>query len=666
MKKSLIIMAFAALFAVGCQISDIVPGIERKLKTFTGTIVDEGTRTALVADGDVYHVTWTLGDRIMINDEYEFTATVGDVTTTCFAQDTSGGRPIEHPTGPYKAIYPYTITRGMPAVQNYAGNNIERLPMYAESNDENLSFKNMVGILKLNIKTGDAGIVVKKIVITADQPMSGEYTVENYAAVISSGTSGVSLNCGEGVAIGADPVPFFVTVPANTYTGMTIKVFSTDGKAASVKMKSGASVKVERSKYYEAEFQLNGFTALDGVGGTALLPSGTDFNTIIKQLALEDDLATYSTVDETLVTRIVFNTLCTDTDGLRIDDLSSDKPVYLVYDKTTGVVTVNSPAAELFLPEDASYMFASFGSLTGIDNLKCINTENVENMTRMFYYVNNKNRKLTEVDLSHFNTSNVTTMLSMFNGCNGLKSLNLSSFSTENVVDMSYMFQYCRSLPSLDLSNFNTDNVTTFAYMFSNCSGLESIKLTSFNTENALDMQYFLNGCTNLKAADLSSFNTENCMKFLNFFCNCKSIKDIKIPNFSFASATDIRHFFDNCESLEVIDVSMLDGSHMTKSNGWFFYHDKNLREIYAGDTFCIGKTNAFIDKYDGFEYRAGSVYGSLTVYCDQDVANWFSTTALRWINSGYCSTDPDVAPIPVYFKHYKTGNPITVEWPAN
>ena len=49
-------------------------------------------------------------------------------------------------------------------------------------------------------------------------------------------------------------------------------------------------------------------------------------------------------------------------------------------------------------------------------------------------------RKLKELDLSTFYTSNVTNMQKMFNNCNELTSLDLSSFDTRNVTDMSWMF----------------------------------------------------------------------------------------------------------------------------------------------------------------------------------------------------------------------------------
>ena len=54
----------------------------------------------------------------------------------------------------------------------------------------------------------------------------------------------------------------------------------------------------------------------------------------------------------------------------------------------------------------------------------------------------------------------------MFSNCSSLTSLNLSNFNTNNVTNMSGMFYNCSSLTSLNLSNFNTNNVTNMSYMF--------------------------------------------------------------------------------------------------------------------------------------------------------------------------------------------------------
>ena len=50
------------------------------------------------------------------------------------------------------------------------------------------------------------------------------------------------------------------------------------------------------------------------------------------------------------------------------------------------------------------------------------------------------------------------------------------------------MFYDCSSLTSLNLSNFNTNNVTNMDSMFYNCSSLTSLILTNFNTINVINM----------------------------------------------------------------------------------------------------------------------------------------------------------------------------------
>ncbi|MCD7949096.1 MAG: DUF285 domain-containing protein [Erysipelotrichaceae bacterium] len=47
------------------------------------------------------------------------------------------------------------------------------------------------------------------------------------------------------------------------------------------------------------------------------------------------------------------------------------------------------------------------------------------------------------------------------------------------------MFYNDYSLISLDLSSFDTSNVTSMAYMFSGCSSLIDLDISSFDTSNA-------------------------------------------------------------------------------------------------------------------------------------------------------------------------------------
>ena len=86
---------------------------------------------------------------------------------------------------------------------------------------------------------------------------------------------------------------------------------------------------------------------------------------------------------------------------------------------------------------------------------------------------------LKELNLSNFNTNNVTNMRGMFCECSSLKELNLSNFITNNVTDMSFLFYKCSSLKELNLSNFNTNNVTNMADMFNGCSDQFQNKIRS-------------------------------------------------------------------------------------------------------------------------------------------------------------------------------------------
>ena len=53
-------------------------------------------------------------------------------------------------------------------------------------------------------------------------------------------------------------------------------------------------------------------------------------------------------------------------------------------------------------------------------------------------------------------TKDIENTFDMFYECEYLTNIDLSNFNTQNVTDMSYMFSRCKSLTNIDLSNFNT------------------------------------------------------------------------------------------------------------------------------------------------------------------------------------------------------------------
>ena len=82
---------------------------------------------------------------------------------------------------------------------------------------------------------------------------------------------------------------------------------------------------------------------------------------------------------------------------------------------------------------------------------------------------------LINLDVSGFDTGNVTNMGGMFWGCSNLSNLDVSGFDTRNVTNMCDIFLGCSSLSNLDVSGFDTGNVTYMWKMFSGCSNLSNL-----------------------------------------------------------------------------------------------------------------------------------------------------------------------------------------------
>ena len=102
-----------------------------------------------------------------------------------------------------------------------------------------------------------------------------------------------------------------------------------------------------------------------------------------------------------------------------------------------------------------------------------MDTSNVKIMSNAF-----RNISARVLDLSSFDTSNVTNMSGMFDGCPNLRVLDLSSFDTSNVTNMSGMFAGCVHLCDLDLSSFDTSNVTNMSRMFYKCKSIEYMSVS--------------------------------------------------------------------------------------------------------------------------------------------------------------------------------------------
>ena len=216
--------------------------------------------------------------------------------------------------------------------------------------------------------------------------------------------------------------------------------------------------------------------------------------------------------------------------------------------------------------EDCMGMFLQFTSNLLTFDFSNFDTSLVTNMTGMFNGCTN----LSSLDLSSFNTSNVSKMNIMFNSCKSLSSLDLSSFNTSNVTDMTSMFLDCTSLSTLNISNFNTTNVTTMATMFKNCSSLSTLNLSNFNTSKVTKMNNMFEGCLILSTLNISSFNTSMVETMSTMFKGCSNLSTLDLSSFNTSNVTIMGNMFEGCSSLSTLDLSNFNTSNVTAIGGMF------------------------------------------------------------------------------------------------
>ena len=230
-------------------------------------------------------------------------------------------------------------------------------------------------------------------------------------------------------------------------------------------------------------------------------------------------------------------------------------------------------------PTSCYNWFYGCDELTFIEGIENLNTENVTDMSGMFYGCS----ALTTLDVSKFDTKNVTDMSGMFSRCS-LTTLDVSNFDTKNVTDMSDMFGSC-SLTTLDVSNFDTKNVTDMRYMFIGCGYLETLDLSNFDTKNVTDMSVMFCGCDHLETLDLSSFDTKNVTDMRQMFSDCRALTTLDVSKFDTQNVTNMRSMFSGCYALTTLDVSNFDTKNvMTMTD--MFSGCKVLTTIYASDKF--------------------------------------------------------------------------------
>ena len=167
-------------------------------------------------------------------------------------------------------------------------------------------------------------------------------------------------------------------------------------------------------------------------------------------------------------------------------------------------------------------------------------------------------KELTELDISGWDTSECRTLTDwkkdsqttgLFGGCSKLRVIyGLPGLDTRKFEDVQSMFGGCSALTSLDVSKWDTSNVTNMDSMFENINSMQSLDISNFDTRKAsLGGSYGLMSSSSLRSLDMSgdNFTLENTTNW-NRGIQTPQLRTLKLG----------KNFFKTHESIKSLSLS--------------------------------------------------------------------------------------------------------------
>ena len=512
MKKLSVLFAFLA-FVPSCtkmmehntdpeQFQEPVVIETEETVVFSAT-TEGATKTVLSEDGGAYHVLWAIGDIINVNGT-NLTLQTEDQPAGYGPGEKkgnfAGSKPLAAGSSPkYKAIYPNTLRDkygyfNLPGEQPYLAGGVAAFPMYSESDDESFSFKNLCGVVQLNLK-GEKSVSTISLVDkdpSEPKPMSGRFTVTEDAAVLTAGTNGTALVCATPVALNTESfTSFFITVPAATYGKLRIIIEASDGTVCTLNSKS--AITITRSQITPINISSPNFK-----DEAAKITYTTSNTSKIDKYAAGADAAVFGdglsvvshTYDsETRTGIITFSGPVTSVGYYAFRSVSNLKTMTIpntvtsigerAFESCGNLESINFPRSlttigtyafvnsSKFVPDDLSHITTIYAG--AFQNVKLSGTLTLgDNFTRMDFDAF-RNTKITEVVINH---TPETLGTGVFLDCSVLASVTIN----DDMAIPNYMFKNCPLLASV---TFNGDITTIGEESFNMCRALTEIELPS-------------------------------------------------------------------------------------------------------------------------------------------------------------------------------------------
>lgn len=276
-------------------------------------------------------------------------------------------------------------------------------------------------------------------------------------------------------------------------------------------------------------------------------------------------------------------------------------------------------------------MFAQNLSLKSID-LSSWDMSNVTSMTNMFSGGYNDGTGLKTMQLQSVKlgstTGKVTDMSSMFNGDQYLTDVDAADWNVDSLQSADALFRGT-AIGSLDLSGWNTSNLTSINSTFAAMPNVTSINVADWDTSKVNNLVQAFQSDPLLSDLDVSKWDVSGSKSFVQVFDNDSSLTTIDLSNWHPAPVSALTWAFRNTgvEKLNLSNFSLTDDAsvreallgttnlkelilptnmHMDSSNGNAALPDIPKTDVYTGLWQAVG--TGTVDKPAGATFTSAQL----------------------------------------------------------
>ncbi len=614
----------------------------------TITKTDIGDRT----ENGTYPVLWSASDKIAIVSASEpsknsiYTTSDDKTATAEFHYDrTVDGNSKLGSGSPWAAFYPasaYSYADGKHNIsfsdtQVYTSGSFQSgaMPMIAISDNTNLSFKNLCGVLRVIICTSERETSIKRMTISSRVSLCGKFTTNSIGDALiwepdsdsSEGFSHITLDFQSPVQLTATPEEFYLVVPPVSIPDLTMELqIATGQDIKSVKYTVPETILIERSKISSLSLDLTQFSGIAGnevsvedpvlaltdlsyslsctskginvfkEGGTGTVgiksichQEYADGTSVDSELPVEYEFSTDG--GETWTTQILemFSQFSIGANGIdysiSADNKNNDCMVKLVQKESGKSVT-------LHFRQSCNAIVAKYRTDTsGSDSLLCnVLNNNVyslifesgeEHIIPAAKGVQKIRARMPAKEINQVILRLKDEEISLKDlfalGYQGLAyrliSADLTHIDMARITSFNSLFYSSVQLEECIFPARTTETaLTDMSLMFYNCPKLSHIDLSTLNTEKVTDMGSLFSGCSNLVDINLSGISTGNVSNFSAIFCNCRELSGIDVSGFDTRNAVSFARMFYSCSSLTEVDVSGFRSENVLSMSEMFRY----------------------------------------------------------------------------------------------